>query len=162
MLGAQSRRKLSRDAGTRAKQEETEFPARTHRGKKWNEVGSGDRRWQRAALPPRRPHNPGSVGQAEVGSFEHAREVMVLAGSHDKLRVDRRHEVMAHAIDHRLDSLEGGSHVHAVHPHAQHAGLLHPVQFAGSQAGDVFVDGWRPAVSTLMAVSVTEGITGPR
>jgi len=137
VLCAESRGQVGRDAGARAQEEESEFPARAHRRQRLDEIDSGDGRVQWAALPARRPDHAGSVRQAQVGRLEHTREVVVLTSTHHKLRIDRRDQVMPAAVHHRLDSLEGAVHIDAVHPHAQHSGLLHAGQLAGKVAGEV-------------------------
>ena len=78
-----------------------------------------------AALSSRRPHDAGSIGQAQVGGLEHAGELGVAARPHDELGVYGGDEVGATAADELSDPVEGGFHVQAVDPHAEDPGLCH-------------------------------------
>jgi hypothetical protein len=146
VLGPQALSEILSHACAGPEQEEAELAAGAERGQRRDQVRSGDRLGERAALAARRPNDAAAVGEAKVSSFEDAREFPVVARKHHKLGIDSRHLVAAAPVDKGFDLGQRALHVDAIHAHAEHPRL--------PRYG-------RSAV-VVMAATSTQGSTWPR
>ena len=125
MLGAQAGSQLRRHTFRSAQKKKPEMAMRAQLCQRRDEVDAGHGLANRAALAPSRPDDTTAIRQAQVGRFEHAREVLVHPRPHHELGVDRRDKMMAARIDELRYPLQRCTHIKAINADAENTDLVH-------------------------------------